>query len=196
MNLQFLESKLDRSGIKDDGTFVGYGSTFGNVDRGGDIVAKGAFSKSLKAMPAQKVKLLREHDFNRIAGVWNTIDEDGHGLRVEGKLLLTTDLGRETYELMKAGALDSLSIGYVTKDSERDKSGARLLKQIDLYEISVVALPMNPAATISAVKAEDMTERDFERLLTRDAAESDDQGEVIMADAFSRALAALRTTHP
>ena len=221
MSLKRLPIQFDAKAVAEDGCFKGYASTFGNVDRGRDVVLPGAFKQTLADKPLGRIKMLRDHDSTMPIGVWTSLAEDKSGLVAEGQLAINTTKGRETYELMKMGALDSLSIGYQTLEDETDRgTGVRRIKAVDLWEISVVTFPMNPAATISTVKAEDMTERDFERLLTqdagftrsqarliishgfkalkstRDAAESDDQAEAFMADAFSRALAALRTTHP
>jgi hypothetical protein len=90
--------------------------------------------------------------------VWTSLVEDGRGLACKGQLLLTTGSGRDTYELMKAGALDGLSIGYRTLVDEIDRtSGVRTIKELDLLEGSVVTFPMNEQATVSVVK----TAREF-----------------------------------
>ena len=61
---------------------------------------------------------------------------------------------------MAAGAMDGLSIGYKTVKADFDRAkGARLLKELDLGEISVVTFPMNPRATVSAVKSEEADAR-------------------------------------
>lgn len=149
MDLETKFSRLEEQAIKEDGTFSGYASKFHMVDQGGDIVLPGAFTKSLSV---RRPKMLWGHDLDRPIGSWSFVEEDGTGLRVEGKLLLTTTLGREVYELMKAGIVDSLSIGYLTRKSET-RGGNRGLIEIDLYEISVVTFPMLEAATIEAVKS-------------------------------------------
>lgn len=153
MSLKFMPLEFDGKSVKEDGMFEGYASTFGNKDEGGDIVMPGAFAKSLTVRPAAKIKMLRDHDPSRLIGVYKTVQEDGKGLHVEGKLIRTTKDGAESYDLMKEGALDSMSIGYRTVDSEYDRQrDARLLKQLDLHEISLVAFPMNPMAEITTVK--------------------------------------------
>ncbi len=154
--------ELDVKSITEDGTFSGYASLFGVKDLGRDIVAAGAFTKSLKSRPAGRVKMLRGHDTAEPIGVWTSLVEDQRGLKATGQLILTTVKGKETYELMKAGALDGLSIGYKSiKDSFDRKSGTRLLEALDLYEISIVVFPMLPAATVSRVKS-----TDFSRLVS------------------------------
>jgi hypothetical protein len=153
MTLRYLPISFDSKDLKEDGTFSGYASTYGNKDLGGDIVMPGAFTKTLSVRPPNKIKMLRDHDPGRIVGVWRSMREDSKGLAVEGMLVKSTRDGGEAYDLMKAGALDAMSIGYRTVDSEYDrKQDARLLKELDLHEVSLVGFPMNPAAGITAVK--------------------------------------------
>lgn len=145
---------LDTKAVSEDGEFEGYASTFGNVDQGRDVVMPGAFAKSLQARPAGKIKLLRQHDWNSPIGVLVEAKEDSRGLFVKGKLVLESALARETHALMKAGALDSMSIGFRTIRDEMDRAaGTRKLIELDLRECSIVTFPMNESATVSAVKA-------------------------------------------
>lgn len=155
---------LDLKAVDDEGRFEGYASVFGEVDLGQDVVSAGAFTKSLKARPAARVKLLRQHDQSEPIGVFSDIVEDAKGLRVKGKLILETAKGRETHALMKAGALDGLSIGYATKSARYDKAkGVRMLDEVELHEISVVTFPMLPSATVSSVK--NYTPNQFQQLI-------------------------------
>lgn len=150
--------QLDVKSVGDDGMFSGYASLFGVTDLGRDIVSRGAFTKSLAQRPASRVKMLREHDQTEPIGVWNEIVEDTKGLRVSGRLVLDTIKGRETHALLKAGALDGLSIGYRTKSARFDKvKGIRMLDAVELHEISVVTFPMLPSATVEAVKSNGST---------------------------------------
>ena len=143
-----LEIKLARSG----GEITGYGSTFHNEDRGGDVVAPGAFAKSLAehrdsgTMPA----MLWSHDINEPIGVWHEATEDGKGLLLKGKLTTETRRGAEARALAKDGAL-ALSIGYQTRDADY-ADGARVLKDVRLHEVSLVSIPMNPEARLVSVK--------------------------------------------
>lgn len=159
-HLQPLE--IDVKSIAEDGTFTGYASVFGVKDRGRDIVMPGAFTKSLQTYPADRVKLLYQHEPNEPVGVWSKFEEDAKGLKATGRLILETTKGREIYALMKAGAIDGLSIGYRTIRDEMDrKQGARLLHEVELREVSLVTFPMNEAATVTSVKAETMSFRDL-----------------------------------
>ncbi|GAB1717540.1 MAG: prohead peptidase, Unknown type peptidase, MEROPS family U35 [Nitrobacter sp.] len=146
--------ELDIKSIQEDGTFTGYASVFDVVDSHKDIVVKSAFKKSLVKRPAAKVKMLREHDQSEPIGKWLSLVEDDRGLKATGQLILDTTKGAETYKLMKAGLLDSLSIGYRTVKDRMDRTkGARILEQIDLWEISVVTFPSNTESTVTSVKS-------------------------------------------
>ena len=151
-----LEVKADG----DAGEFSGYGSVFGNVDSYGDRIEPGAFVGSLATrMP----KLVWQHDIWQPIGKWVEAKEDERGLFLRGKLTLGVEKGREAYALMKDGALDGLSIGYRTKTSAID-GNVRVLKEIDLWEVSLVTIGANPDALVTGVKS-DMTESDLEDAL-------------------------------
>lgn len=149
-----------------EGVIEGYASIFGVVDQGRDVVQKGAFLNSLRS--GRKIKMLRDHDPRKVVGVWDDLAEDGNGLRGKGRLAMQTQLGRETAELVTMGALDGLSIGYKTMDDSVE-NGVRYLKEVSLWEVSVVTFPMSEASVIDAVKAADMTKKELERVLTHDA---------------------------
>jgi uncharacterized protein len=159
---------LDTKQVTETGEFEGYGSVYGNLDNGSDIVKAGAFDESLRTKPAAKVKMLWQHDTHSPIGVWSQLSSDSKGLYCRGKLLLNTQGGKEAHEFMLAGAVDGLSIGYQTKEYEYDNdTGIRTLTKVNLMEISVVTFPMNEQSTISAVKAAAniKTIREFEGFL-------------------------------
>jgi uncharacterized protein len=136
-----------------DGTLVsGYASLFGKRDQGGDIVQKGAYGASLKALAAggRAVKMLWQHDPTQPIGVWDEVREDANGLWVKGRILTEVEKGREAAALLTAGAIDGLSIGYRTVKAERDGKGQRLLQELELWEVSLVTFPMLPEARVSA----------------------------------------------
>ena len=167
-----------------DGVFEGYASVFGVVDQGMDVVERGAFRKSLGS---RRVKMLWQHDMSQPIGVWDEITEDERGLFVRGRLLKEVDKGREAMALLRAGAIDSMSIGYRTMEAIPEGDGrVRKLTEIDLFEISLVTFPMLPDAKITAVKAI-RTERDFERFL-RDAGYSRSEATAIALHGFKALL--------
>ncbi len=161
--------------IVEDGTFEGYASLFNRRDSGNDVVLPGAFRESLEARGARGIKMLFQHDANQPIGVWQTIKEDGRGLLVRGQLMPEVARAQEVLSLMRAGALDGLSIGFRAVKGRRDRAtGLRQLEKVDLWEISVVTFPMHPDARVVSVKSLPFagalpTERTFERWLRRDA---------------------------
>ena len=162
-----FHSEVKANGEK--GIFTGYGSIFGNEDQGSDIMQKGAFTKSLEARPARKVKLLYQHKTDEPIGVFEDMYEDSKGLFVKGKLAMGTQKGREAYELLKMGALDGMSIGFRADPEKQgyneNKRGVRTLKEVDLMEISLVTFPMNESALIETVKGNAKNIREWEKIL-------------------------------
>lgn len=152
-------------GVKGN-TIAGHGSVFGNVDLGGDIVLKGAFRKSLAkhaktgSMPA----MLWQHNHDQIAGVWTKAAEDDSGLYLEGEFA-DTQLGRESKTLAQMRAFRGLSIGFQLNEFDFDDDGNRLIKEAELWEVSLVTFPMNPAAQIEAIKSQHQDPRSLERYL-------------------------------
>ena len=135
--------------------FDGHGSIFKNVDFGGDIVLPGAFKRSLAQHKADGdlPAMFWMHDPGKIPGKWMDMHEDDKGLAVKG-VLAKTDLGDEIHTLLKMDAVRGMSIGYLTKDYDFDKDGNRLIKEADLWEVSIVSLPMNPLAQVVHVKSQ------------------------------------------
>lgn len=163
-----IETKLLPLEVKatPDGVIEGYGSIYGNVDLGGEMVERGAFDETLAS--GKKIKMLWQHDQRKVIGVWDKVSSDDRGLKMTGRIAVNTTLGKDVAELAAMGAIDGLSIGFKTGRDEV-KGGVRHIQKADLWEVSVVTFPMNPEARIDAVKAAGMTERELERVLTQDA---------------------------
>ncbi|MBB5715855.1 HK97 family phage prohead protease [Sphingomonas aerophila] len=169
-----LECKFATTDVDTDTkVFSGYGAVFGNVDSYGDVIAPGAFAKSLaahKSAGTSPLMFLNHDAFGSLPiGRWTEMSEDGYGLKVSGELL-DTSMGRDTYVALKAGAITGLSIGFrpVAFDMRsKPEDPRRTLKEVDLVEVSVVTLPANQKARVQAVKSmgEDMSVRDLEQLL-------------------------------
>jgi len=135
-----------------DGRVEGYASLFGVPDYGGDLVMPGAFAASLRRRGASGVRFLFQHDAAQPIGVWDEIREDKRGLYVRGRLIGGVIRAREVAEMLRAGALDGLSIGFRTVRADRDpRLRTRRLHEIDLWEISVVTFPMLPGAKVSRI---------------------------------------------
>jgi HK97 family phage prohead protease len=163
-SLQFKADDVDQK----ERIFKGYASTY-DLDSGGDIIVKGAFAKSLEA---NKVKVLWQHKTDVPIGRPLLMREDEKGLYVEAKISQTT-AGNDAMTLLMDGVIDSMSIGYITKESEFRNDGVRLLKEVDLFEFSLVSYPMNDKAVITQVKSQ-FDVRELENIL-REAGYSNSQ---------------------
>lgn len=171
--------EVKRGDVSATGTLAGYGAVFGNVDRTGDLIAKGAFSVTLRDW-RKKGKLppmlLQHGGFFGSAedgipiGIWTDMSEDATGLLVKGELFaIDSDKGRYIHEGLKSGALDGLSIGYVASDvvfGKKPDDPRRTLKKIDLFEVSIVTFPANDASRVTGAKSI-KSARDLEEALHR-----------------------------
>ena len=193
-----VEVKAEGDANSESGIFSGYGSTFGNLDLGGDIIKAGAFTNSLNewGMKGEMPFLLAFHDMNRPIGDWLEMREDEKGLFVKGQLWVKGDRRIEdavmAYNMLRGTGQKTLSIGYRVVDSEMQESmngSIRVIKEIDLVEVSIVLIPMNPQAKITAVKSlkdsegNILSKREFERLL-RDADLSAKQAKAFIAGGY------------
>jgi hypothetical protein len=129
----------------------GYCSTFGNVDLGGDVVERGAFRATLAS--GNPVRFQFNHDSSQILGVPLELREDAKGLFGVFRISRTR-LGEDIHTLLVDKAITAYSIGYLPVDHERDRDGVRHLKAVELLEVSLVAHGMNPAAVVTAAKAQ------------------------------------------
>lgn len=139
-----------RFAITEDGEFTGYASVFGEPDSYGDTIKPGAFKKAVasKSKPA----MFWQHDPHEPIGTWLDLAEDTRGLKVKGKLVREVPRAASAYALIKADALNGLSIGFRALASERGPNGGRVLTSIELIEISLVSLPAASKARITGVK--------------------------------------------
>jgi uncharacterized protein len=128
--------------------FAGYAALFDRVDRGGDVVRRGAFARAVAA-GAERVPLLWQHGPGSPIGRIEMLAEDARGLRVIGRLSAGSAAGREAAALLKDGAIGGLSFGYRVRAG---REGARReLADLDLVEVSLVTFPMQPGARVHAV---------------------------------------------
>src|SRR5215213_7909889 len=151
-----LPLQIKYSAASEAGVFSGFGSTFGGApDSYGDVVAAGAFTKTISdhRTAGTSPALLWSHQLSEPIGTISQLTETPHGLRVDGKLALGVERGRDAHELMKMGAL-GLSIGYrPVRTTPLGRSG-RTLNEVTLHEVSAVSVPANSAARITSIKAQ------------------------------------------
>jgi HK97 family phage prohead protease len=178
----------------EDGSVEGYGAVFNTVDSWDDVIAPGAFTASLAAhkaagtMPA----MLWQHDADDPIGVWTDMTQDAKGLRIKGQLCLETACGKEAFALLKMGAINGLSVGFVAKQwAYNENTDVRTLTEIELWEVSLVTFPANDAARVTEVRAANVagikTIRQAE-LALRDVGLSADAARVLIAQVKRIAL--------
>ncbi len=177
--LELCELKFAQAGANDPVEFDGYGSVWGRVDSYGDTVLKGAFAESLKS---RRPMMLFGHNPGRVPGKWVSAAENDQGLLLKGQLTPGHSEAADIAASLKFGSLNGLSIGGYTTDAETQKSGGRLIKSFDLYEVSIVSMPAEQEARIDSASVKAMVDSasklsDFEGILreagfSRDAATS------------------------
>ena len=170
METKHFDVGFEIKSVNADGTVEGYGSVFDVKDSYADVIQKGAFDKSIKehksakSMPA----MLWQHDAGQPIGIWTEMSEDDNGLMLKGKLAMDTVKGKEAHALLKMGAINGLSIGFMTKQYKYDeKTEIRTLTEVELWEVSLVTFPANTKARVTQVKSVDdlQTLKDAERIL-------------------------------
>ena len=140
------------------GKIAAYISTFGNADKVGDVMSPGAFDKFVDNFNKQeggRVPMLWQHDKNELIGEWTKFDINSRGIKGYGEIFTDVTRGNDVRNLIKRGAVGSVSIGFTSKDYESLESGGRLFKEVDLVETSVVISPANSKAKIISAKTED-----------------------------------------
>ena len=134
--------------------FEGDASLFGVADGAGDVMAPGAFAKSLRTRGLERIRMLYQHFAHEPIGVWEEIREDARGLYVRGRLTTDIERGRDVLALLKDGALNGLSIGFKTQRARRDAAkGTRVLIEVELWEVSVVTFPLLEGSNVTAIGA-------------------------------------------
>ncbi len=152
--IEKLETKtfpfeLEEKALDEVGTFEGYAAVFGKPDRMGDVIEKGAFTKTLQEN--KTLPVLWYHDPRDPIGIVEDVKVDRRGLKIRGQLNLDVKSASEKYSLMKQKAIRGLSFGYRTVKDRWDGKVRNLL-EINLFEISPVTFPMQPTAQITGVK--------------------------------------------
>lgn len=188
-----FDMPLTIKSVTETGEFEGYGSVFGVKDHHSDIVVKGAFQASLDKWK-EKGKfpaLLWQHKMDEPIGIYTEMREDDVGLYVKGRLLIDDDvLAKRAHAHMKANSLGGLSIGYMDVDWDYDSTkDAFILKEVDLWEVSLVTFPANEEAKISNVKhalaSGNMPRPSEVEKALREVGFSRSQAKGFMADGFS-----------
>jgi len=134
--------------VSDEGEFEGWLTKYGELDLKGDIVEKGAFDKALQRQ--KEFPLLWHHKLDEPIGI-AYLEPVPEGVKVRGKIAIETTRGRDAYILAKQEILKGISYGYFAVNTSY-KNGIRYLKEIDIFEVSLVSVPAQPKAQIIEVK--------------------------------------------
>jgi HK97 family phage prohead protease len=190
-----FQVKLAGDDTSDIGRFEGYGSTFGNVDLGGDIVERDAFKASLSEWRKKGLmpQMLWYHDPQKVIGDWLDMTEDENGLKVSGRLWVHGDMKVEeaikAYNVLRGTSVKGLSIGYRVRDYEtqqqNDGTVLRKLKDLELMEISVAPWAMNPQAEVTSIKQKPKSKREIERALREVMGFSQNEAKAFIAKGFA-----------
>ena len=164
--MEFKDFPLKIKSVNEAGIFEGYASLFiKEPDAHNDLVAKNAFLKTLAQGGRNRtgIACLWQHKSDAIPGVWLNLQEDSVGLAVRGKLALEIELARDIHAIMKLGQETgtfklSLSIGFDSIEEsfhidQTTKKRIRTLKEVSIWEISIVTFPARLGSTIGNVKA-------------------------------------------
>lgn len=146
---KFFNFEVKTSG--ENGIFSGYASVFNMIDHQGDTIMQDAFN-----IEQNSVVILWQHIQEEPIGKVLEIKQDEKGLYIRGQLITDIKKGYEAYRLLQSGIINGLSIGYIARDYEIDqKTGARIIKKLDLVEVSLVTFPANDSARVLCVKSDD-----------------------------------------
>ena len=142
----------------EEGTFTALASAFGNIDRTGERVVKGAFTSTIRRWQeaGRDVPLVWDHGRNArdvIGSVSSaSMEERDQGLYVEGRLdIEDSELAREAWRSVKRGRI-SLSFGYLVEQDREGRDGVKELTRLDLMEITLTSVPANPDARVLSSK--------------------------------------------
>lgn len=134
------------------GTFEGIASVYGNIDSYGDVVEPGAFAKTITERGAN-IPILWQHNSGLPIGTGEVYDAGSH-LGIKGRIIDSVSYGADALKLIREGVVKGLSIGYrIVKDAWDSERKVRLLKEVKLYEVSVVTFPANELAVLTGIKS-------------------------------------------
>jgi HK97 family phage prohead protease len=156
--IEYKDCELELKVATGDGPGIleGYAAAFGNVDRANEVIVPGAFARSLEDFKASGF-LCNGHNWKEELGTIVDAKEDDRGLFIVAEFYSTPDaqqVRQRLAEKQARGRRQGMSIGYRVKSAEK-RNGVRYLEEIDVMEASVVTVPANPQAQVSAIKQSD-----------------------------------------
>ena len=122
---------------------------FNNKDSDGDIITKGAYSKTLQEN-SERIAFLYQHNMNQPIGKPLSMKEDEKGLFIEAKIS-DSSLGQDVKTMVSEGILKEFSVGFIPIKEDLQKD-VNYIKEIKLFEFSLVTLAANPLAKVTEYK--------------------------------------------
>ncbi|WP_375331821.1 phage major capsid protein [Candidatus Tisiphia endosymbiont of Temnostethus pusillus] len=144
---QTIQNLVIKSVTNNSIVISGYASVYNISDQHNDLIAKGAFASA----DHSSIKFLWQHDWQQPIGVIKSLTEDDYGLKVEAIINNKIEKGKEAIELVRQGAVDSLSVGFNIKLSNYNNLNQRVITEAELIEVSIVTFPANYHAKISHI---------------------------------------------
>lgn len=146
------------------GEFEAIVAVFGNVDSGGDVIVKGAFTDTLTEWQASgdPIPVVWSHDsndpFSHIGSVVEASETDT-GLLVKGQLDLENPKAAQVFKLLKGRRVTQFSFAYSVLDAgptEVDGIKATELRRLKLYEVGPTLVGMNQSTELLSAKSDDV----------------------------------------
>ena len=158
MNKIFNLTSTFKSQTVEDGSVMirGMAST-NDFDRAGDTISPDAWAKGGLRNFENNPIILFNHDYNKPIGRATGLKVTPNGLELEAKI--SKSAPESVCDLVKDGVLGAFSVGFRVKDADylAETDGYKI-KDAELFEVSVVSVPCNQAATFSLAKSFDSSE--------------------------------------
>jgi hypothetical protein len=148
--LKFKGNYFDEMDDEDDkGVIKGYASMFNNVDSDNDVITRGAYAKTLQEN-SERIAFLYQHNMQQPIGKPLSMKEDDKGLYIEAKIS-NSSLGKDVKTMVSEGILKEFSVGFIPI-KEEVVGNYNHIKEIKLFEFSLVTLAANPLAQVTEYK--------------------------------------------
>lgn len=155
--------KADGADLVDSNSITAVITTFNDPDVVGDIIMETAFDESLAnfKLSNKPLPMMLQHDRSAIPGIWTEFTKISGGIVGKGRLLVTNSIGQNAKDLIEAGVIQDVSIGFRGEEYEYIDDGysVRFIKA-DLREVSLVVYPANKNANILPAKDDQKSDED------------------------------------
>lgn len=153
MTIQGLETRTCEIRSTKEGIVEGYITKWDTIDSYNSTFLRGSFKQTFKKRVPKKVRLLWNHDSNKLIGRVVEAREDDIGAWVKTKINLDTEAGRTAFSHIQHGDIDSFSFGFISLRDKYDKNGLRKFERVELHEVSPVIFEANEQANITNIRS-------------------------------------------